>query len=234
MKDEATLAKCVRSTALTLAFQSEEPESIGPVAAAFAKFYHARGNKKEAQAVLHRAVEVVCPAEYGWHLPLEVARQGLSDDVPHARRLLETRTDNDFARACLSLFDAQVAQREGKLSAAHVHARDALEKFEVLHWYAYANEARSILPHVKGAPQPDRSQNLPFTDLQSVLTIREQQVAGFVLQGLTNHAIATELSITENTVEKHMTSIMNRLGIRSRYQLADAVGGNGALVIHAE
>jgi DNA-binding NarL/FixJ family response regulator len=48
---------------------------------------------------------------------------------------------------------------------------------------------------------------------------REQQVAELVLQGLTNRAIADALSIKERTVESHMTSIMSRLGVRSRHQL---------------
>jgi DNA-binding NarL/FixJ family response regulator len=72
-------------------------------------------------------------------------------------------------------------------------------------------------------PHLPRSQNLPLRDMHSILTHREREIAGFVLRGLTNRAIAAELSITENTVEKHMTSIMNRLGIRSRHQLAGAV-----------
>ena len=99
------------------------------------------------------------------------------------------------------------------------------KQFETLGWHAYADEARSLLPHVQDAPPSSRGHSLPFTDLQSVLTTREQQIAGFVLRGLTNRAIAEELSITENTVEKHMTSIMNRLEIRSRHQLAAAIEG---------
>jgi DNA-binding NarL/FixJ family response regulator len=55
------------------------------------------------------------------------------------------------------------------------------------------------------------------------LTKREEEVAHLVLKGLTNRAIARELAISEHTVESHMTSIMNRLGIRSRHQLTDSL-----------
>lgn len=55
------------------------------------------------------------------------------------------------------------------------------------------------------------------------LTRREEEVAHLVLKGLTNRAIARELAISEHTVESHMTSIMNRLGIRSRHQLTDSL-----------
>lgn len=230
MKDKATLAKCVRSTALTLAFGSGEPETIGSVVTAFAKLYRVQGNDEEAQALLHRAIEVVLPAGQGWDLPLEVARQGARADIPPARNLLESRAGlpcSGVTQACLSLFDAHVAQRGNKLSIAYRYARKAMEQFEALQWYAYADEARSLLPRSENVERAERPQSMPLPDMRSAITAREREVAGFVLQGLTNRAIAAKLSITENTVEKHMTSIMNRLGIRSRHQLADAVEGDG-------
>ena len=98
-------------------FNRKNLRDIGAVAAAFAKLYNARGDKEGAQALLHRAVEAVCPVPYGWDLPLEVARQGAVADIPRARTLLEARTAlprSTVPRACLSLFDAHVAQRERK------------------------------------------------------------------------------------------------------------------------
>jgi DNA-binding NarL/FixJ family response regulator len=59
--------------------------------------------------------------------------------------------------------------------------------------------------------------------MQSILTPREAEVATLVLKGLANREIASELAIASHTVEKHMNSIMNRLGIRSRYQLTDVL-----------
>jgi DNA-binding NarL/FixJ family response regulator len=53
------------------------------------------------------------------------------------------------------------------------------------------------------------------------LTSRERQVASLASKGLTNREIAHDLAISENTVESHMASIMNRWGIRSRHQLVD-------------
>lgn len=230
MHDKATLAKCARPRALSLAFQSGQPEWIGPVAAAFARLYETRKNQEQAQAILHRAIEATGAAPYGWHLPLEVARHGDWRDVPRARSLLETcdaRAGTVFARACLNLFDAWVARRGKDLSATRAHAWDAMKKFEVSHFYAYANEARSLLPPSERVPDWERPPIVPLMDMQSVLTPREREVVGLVIQGLTNRAVALELSITENTVEKHMTSIMNQLGLRSRHQLAGAIGNSG-------
>jgi len=60
-----------------------------------------------------------------------------------------------------------------------------------------------------------------FAQFASTLTRREEQVAELVARGLTNRAIAQQLNIKEHTVEAHMTSILSRLGLRSRWQLAE-------------
>jgi len=63
-----------------------------------------------------------------------------------------------------------------------------------------------------------------LSDLNPALTTREQEVAELVLRSLTNREIAKALKISEHTVESHMTSILNRLGFRSRWQLANLSG----------
>lgn len=58
-----------------------------------------------------------------------------------------------------------------------------------------------------------------------VLTNRERQVAELVFEGLANKEIAQKLSLSERTVETHVASICNRLGFRSRVQIATWVAG---------
>jgi non-specific serine/threonine protein kinase len=52
------------------------------------------------------------------------------------------------------------------------------------------------------------------------LTARERQVAAMVAEGLTNREIAEQLSISERTVDSHVQHSINKLGLRSRAQLA--------------
>lgn len=52
------------------------------------------------------------------------------------------------------------------------------------------------------------------------LTDREKEVARVVASGASNKEIARELGITERTVKAHLTTIMDKLGVRDRLQLA--------------
>jgi ATP/maltotriose-dependent transcriptional regulator MalT len=54
----------------------------------------------------------------------------------------------------------------------------------------------------------------------SELTRREREVASLVAEGKSNRQIATELVISLRTVEAHVEHILNKLGFRSRAQVA--------------
>jgi two-component system nitrate/nitrite response regulator NarL len=57
------------------------------------------------------------------------------------------------------------------------------------------------------------------------LTEREREVAGWVMQGLTNKEIAGRMSITPGTVKVHLMHVFEKTGCRDRYDLA-ACGKN--------
>jgi DNA-binding NarL/FixJ family response regulator len=48
------------------------------------------------------------------------------------------------------------------------------------------------------------------------LTDRELEVLRLVATGRTNHAIATELSLAEKTIERHVSNMFSKLGVASR------------------
>jgi DNA-binding CsgD family transcriptional regulator len=54
---------------------------------------------------------------------------------------------------------------------------------------------------------------------QGQLTPREAEVAVLVRANMSNREISDTLGITQHTVESHLKSIFNRLGIRSRWQI---------------
>jgi len=52
------------------------------------------------------------------------------------------------------------------------------------------------------------------------LSERERQISYMVARGMRNRDIATELSISENTVKRHLQSIFSKTGSRDRLELA--------------
>lgn len=57
--------------------------------------------------------------------------------------------------------------------------------------------------------------------LELGLTRRQQQIIPFIAQGLTNKEIASQLSISEQTVKNHVHDIMRRVGVNDRLQVID-------------
>ena len=52
------------------------------------------------------------------------------------------------------------------------------------------------------------------------LTRRELEIVQVVVAGHTNKEIASRLSITENTIKRHLTHVFNKIGASSRVELA--------------
>jgi DNA-binding NarL/FixJ family response regulator len=58
----------------------------------------------------------------------------------------------------------------------------------------------------------------------SALTAAEWRVCRQAADGQTNREVAQALFVTEKTIERHLSSAYHKLGIRSRFQLAAAIG----------
>jgi DNA-binding CsgD family transcriptional regulator/tetratricopeptide (TPR) repeat protein len=70
---------------------------------------------------------------------------------------------------------------------------------------------------------PGRRARIELTG-PSALTAAEWRVCRQAAQGQTNREVAQALFVTEKTVERHLSSAYQKLGIRSRFQLAAAIG----------
>jgi DNA-binding NarL/FixJ family response regulator len=57
-------------------------------------------------------------------------------------------------------------------------------------------------------------------DRSSQLSPREQEVAALVADGKANREVAAALFVSEKTVEYHLSNIYEKLGLRSRVELA--------------
>jgi DNA-binding NarL/FixJ family response regulator len=61
----------------------------------------------------------------------------------------------------------------------------------------------------------------------AVLSKRELEVLSLVAEGLTNHAIAQRLVLSEHTVNRHVANILRKLGLPSRAAAASLAGRHG-------
>jgi predicted ATPase/DNA-binding CsgD family transcriptional regulator len=59
------------------------------------------------------------------------------------------------------------------------------------------------------------------------LTPRQRQVVGFVVEGYTNRQIAARLGISARTAETHLDEIRNKLGVRTRAEIAAWAAAQG-------
>ena len=73
--------------------------------------------------------------------------------------------------------------------------------------------SRSVSAQITSWVQADKSGEIK-------LTPREEAVLHLVVAGKTNQAIATELNISEKTIEKYMGSIFTKLNVSSRVEAA--------------
>lgn len=55
---------------------------------------------------------------------------------------------------------------------------------------------------------------------QTALSVREEEVAALVSEGLTNRQIAVRLLISDRTAQNHVQHILTKLGFSSRSQIA--------------
>ena len=67
--------------------------------------------------------------------------------------------------------------------------------------------------------QADPLERASLTAL-TTLTPRETETLGNIAQGLTTREIATLMTVTEKTVEKHTENLMRKVGVHNRVLLA--------------
>ncbi|MBV8714358.1 MAG: helix-turn-helix transcriptional regulator [Chloroflexi bacterium] len=106
------------------------------------------------------------------------------------QRALDTQSLQDLVRMCLESLAAVALERGERLRAGRLL------------------EAANLL------------REEPQVDNEAVLSDREWEVAMLVARGLSNRQIATELVVSERTVDTHVSHILRKLTLVSRAQIA--------------
>jgi DNA-binding CsgD family transcriptional regulator len=121
-----------------------------------------------------------------------------------------------FANAHALLARAYILFRTGRNDAGAAAAGDAARAFAAAGLRGWTNESMLLLVRHEGDATPSRRRPSALS-----LTGRERQVAQLIRRGSSNRDVARVLDISEHTVERHVSSILSRLGLRSRWQLVD-------------
>ncbi len=116
--------------------------------------------------------------------------------------------------AKIALPDAVRAQFEAMLSTVRAALGNTV--FSALSADAAAMSPHAVIAFAVAETPPGGAS----TPQESVLSAREQEVASLVARGFSNREVAATLFLSERTVESHVQHILNKLGFRSRAQIA--------------
>jgi DNA-binding CsgD family transcriptional regulator len=196
----------------------EEP-GVFPVAPELVEVFLELDEPAEASRVTARLGELARAHAHPWGLATERRCSGLiglrAGDDDAAAAVLAAAAEYDrlglaFDRARTLLAFGRTARRLRKWGLARNPLEEAAAAFAQIGSSGWADAAHSELARV-GARRPAP---------QGALTPTEQRVASLAADGLSNKEIAAELFVTVNTVEKHLSHAYEKLGLRSRGQLA--------------
>lgn len=196
----------------------------------FAEIMVRRGRRRDAAALLHRALPDCELIRGNVTTLLAVGRYGDPDDRRRTRGYLERAaagTTELPERPALALFDSYERRREGREEEAVSLAREAAEGFARLRFPLFEAQAREAACELDAALELYRRCGAVYDvrrlervgGLEKLLSVREHEIALLAAGGRSNVEIARELSITHKTVEKHLGSAYQKLHITSRAQL---------------
>ena len=162
-----------------------------------------------------------CGTDFG--LGVEARSRALLNDGPAAddlyrkalERLSRTRLRPELARA--HLVYGEWLRRENRRVDARQQLRAAHEMFAAIGMEAFAERARNEL---QASGENVRKRTVETRD---DLTAQERQIARLARDGLSNPEIGARLFLSPRTVEWHLRNVFNKLGIRSRRELAGAL-----------
>jgi non-specific serine/threonine protein kinase len=176
------------------------------------------GDLGGAQVALEAALAASCQLEHHWMIPMQLS--GLAG----------LAAKNGRPRAAMRLAGAAAAYGEVRGSQLPRNWTALIEG-----WLAPAR--KSLGPAARRLFKEGREMTLEEAQACAVskesnqagqasgrLTPRELEVAGLVVQGLTNKQIAQHLFISVRTVEVHVDHVLTKLGFNNRTQLAAWAG----------
>jgi DNA-binding NarL/FixJ family response regulator len=134
----------------------------------------------------------------------------------------QTEHAQPFERARTALAYGEVLRRARRRTDARVQLRHALAAFEALDTPLWADRARAEL-EATGAVAQRRDGSALET-----LTPQQLRIAKLVAGGASNRQVASQLFLSEKTIEYHLRNVFLKLGVSSRVELANRIVSDSA------
>ncbi len=221
--------------------------------AGYAEIMARRGRLDEAAEMLHRTLPDCEVMRGNVFTLLAYARYARPADRDRARAYLvraASGPSETVEHPALALFDGLVALREGRVEAAREPALAAAEGFRRLRAPLLEAAALEAAGDRHGALALFRRCGATYdvrrlsgetapavlaaavaasgsAELADALSAREREIAVLAGRGQSNLEIARDLAISHKTVEKHLGSAFQKLGVSSRRQLRSLVPAEG-------
>ncbi len=216
--------------------------TLARVAAAHAFALAAKGRARDVRLLLGRVLDSLTTS-FGMMLPVAAIARFIPERAGELRSIVAAgaaRPGDRVNKALLALLDTVAASQRAESNETVKHGLDAAERFGALGWplfeafaleHAGCREAALAIYLRCGATGSARRLEVQGmgdrgNGALQMLTARERELALLIAAGKPNRAAAAELSITEKAVEKYLTSIYAKFGLKSRSQLAALVASS--------
>ncbi len=239
--DDALVERCVSPPLVESAFTSRMNTVLGRVAGPYARRLFATGARDAADAVLRRALEALAAPCCATETLLAAGELGTSATAAAVERFLpalEAMSGTPLYAATLAHLRGLAARRTGDATAGAAFAA-AAAAYRELGWVMHearclelGGAGRAAAAALRGVNAPGELRRLERgaarRGTRAALSEREREIATLVSRGTPNRGIAERFSVSQRTIEKHLTSIYGKLGLRNRSELAAFVaGGDG-------
>lgn len=153
-------------------------------------------------------------------------RKELQDETIQLFRLLANQAAIMIEHARLYEDLREKEQRLERFVDRFLRQAEQRRSFDITETKLQEMIARVVQESALAAPKPPVDEPNP---LLQKLTQREQEVLAYIVQGLTNKEIATQLFLSPDTVKNHVVHIMEKLGAQDRTQAAVIAIRNGLI-----
>ncbi|MBV8067690.1 MAG: helix-turn-helix transcriptional regulator [Candidatus Eremiobacteraeota bacterium] len=217
-EDRDALERWTSESIVESALRSEEPDvAIAATIATVIGVETPSSNSTAARALRRALALTESPAKVPELFSI-AARYGDLDEARFAVAALAAlwAPNRAYLNAHRLIAQAHLSLRNGERGESVDSAGDAARAFSAMGSRRWTNEAMRLLVSQEPAERRMRPRSSA-----AALTEREEQVAHLIRRGARNREVAIALQISEHTVERHVSSILGRLGLRSRWQISD-------------